>query len=201
MLCGIDEAGRGPLAGPVYVAAVVLGDVGRAIKGINDSKKLTEKKRDALAIEIKQNALAWSIVAIDEATIDSINILQATLLGMQRAFENLRWQHAMQRTVNEIVVDGTQLPRALVAACGASNIALRAAPKADADVLEVGAASILAKTARDAYMIELEARFPGYGFAKHKGYGTADHIAAIHRIGPCAAHRKTFAPVSQLTLL
>lgn len=201
MLCGIDEAGRGPLAGPVYVAAVVLGERGRAIDGINDSKKLTEKRRDELALRIKREALAWSIIAIDERTIDTINILQATLLGMQRAFDALAWRESSNARVAEIVIDGTQLPRSLVTQCATQGIALRAEPKADGNVLEVGAASILAKTARDQHMIDMDARFPHYGFAKHKGYGTAAHLAAIRAHGPCEIHRRSFAPIAQYSLL
>ena len=201
MLCGIDEAGRGPLAGPVYVAAVVLGERGRAIVGINDSKKLSEKKRDELALRIKAEAIAWAIVAVEEATIDSINILQATLHGMYLAYEQLHWQHALPTHVKEIVIDGTQLPRALVARCAEEQTRLVAVPKADGSVLEVGAASILAKTARDHHMLEMDLRFPGYGFAKHKGYGTAEHMQALQRLGPCAIHRKSFAPIAQYRLL
>lgn len=201
MLCGIDEAGRGPLAGPVYVAAVVLGDRGRAIAGINDSKKLSEKKRDELALRIKSEALAWSIVAVDELTIDSINILQATLRGMHLAYDQLRWQHAHPARIEEVVIDGTQLPRALITRCEVEQTRLVALPKADGNFLEVGAASILAKTARDHHMLEMDLRFPGYGFAKHKGYGTAEHMNAIARLGPCAIHRKSFAPIAQYTLL
>ncbi|MGL4230563.1 MAG: ribonuclease HII [Casimicrobium sp.] len=197
MRCGIDEAGRGPLAGPVYAAAVVLGARGLAIKGIDDSKKLSEASRDALALEIKENALAWSITAIDANTIDCINILQATLKGMHEAFNAL---HARDE-VREIVIDGTQLPKALVAWCKTQSIALRALPKADATVKEVGAASILAKTARDEFMIAMDSKFPGYGFAQHKGYGTQQHMDAIARLGPCELHRKTFAPIAQYSLL
>ncbi len=201
MLCGIDEAGRGPLAGPVYVAAVVLGERGRAISGINDSKKLTEKKRDELAVLIKAEAAAWAIVAVDEATIDAINILQATLRGMYLAYDQLQWQHVPPAHVNELVIDGTQLPRDLIARCAKERTRLVALPKADGNYLEVGAASILAKTARDHHMLEMDSRFPGFGFAQHKGYGTAAHMAAIERLGPCSIHRKSFAPIAQYKLL
>jgi ribonuclease HII len=202
MICGIDEAGRGPLAGPVYVSAVVLGERGEAIAGIDDSKKLSEAARDALAIEIKAKALAWSIVAIDAATVDRINVLQATLKGMHDAFREVHAKnlHA-QAHMREIVIDGTQLPKALVAWCRSNEIALRALPKADATVKAVGAASILAKTARDEFMVAMDAKFPGYGFAQHKGYGTPQHLAAIARLGPCELHRKTFAPIAQYSLL
>lgn len=195
-VCGVDEAGRGPLAGPVYTAAVILGERGRAIVGITDSKKLTEAKRDRLAVEIKAHALAWAIVAIDVETIDRINILQATLLGMHRAVSQL--DHARMQAV---VIDGTQIPRDLRPWCEAHQIPLSALPKADATVIEVGAASILAKTARDAHMLTLHDEFPHYGFAQHKGYGTAAHMTAINEHGPCSHHRKSFAPIAQWSLL
>ncbi len=197
MKCGIDEAGRGPLAGPVYAAAVVLGERGARIAGIDDSKKLSETARSALAVEIKENALGWVVIAVDAAVIDRINILQATLRGMYESFVGLN----CLEVVREVIVDGTQLPKPLIAWAEQRNIALRAMPKADALVKEVGAASILAKTARDAFMIDQDARFPGYGFAKHKGYGTAQHLDAIARLGPCELHRKTFAPIAQYALL
>jgi ribonuclease HII len=194
-ICGVDEAGRGPLAGPVYAAAVILGERGQRIIGINDSKKLSESKRDHLAEEIKTHALAWAIVAIDVETIDRINILQATLLGMHRAVSQLA---ASQ--MHAVVIDGTQIPRDLRPWCAAHDIALVARPKADATVIEVGAASILAKTARDAHMLTLHDAFPHYGFAKHKGYGTAMHMAAINEHGPCIHHRRSFAPIAQWPL-
>jgi ribonuclease HII len=197
MRCGIDEAGRGPLAGPVYAAAVVLGERGRAIRGIDDSKKLSESSRDALAAEIKTHALAWAVVAIDASTIDRVNILQATLKGMNESFLQL----ACVESVREIVIDGTQLPKPLVAWAKARSVSLNALPKADATVKEVGAASILAKTARDEFMVAMDAKFPGYGFAQHKGYGTPQHLAAITKLGPCELHRKTFAPIAQYSLL
>jgi ribonuclease HII len=200
MICGIDEAGRGPLAGPVYVAAVVLGADGRSIDGITDSKKLSEAKRAALALAIKSKARAWSVVAIDEATIDSINILQATLLGMQRAYDALRWQPTDVGTVTEIIIDGTQTPRGLSEIAARASISIEARAKADFTVQEVGAASILAKTARDAFMIEAASRFPEYGFERHKGYGTKEHLAAIERFGPCPLHRRSFAPIAQYSL-
>lgn len=200
MICGIDEAGRGPLAGPVYVAAVVLGADGRSIDGITDSKKLSEAKRAALALAIKSKARAWSVVAIDEATIDSINILQATLLGMQRAYDALWWQPTDVGAVTEIIIDGTQTPRGLSEIAARASISIEARAKADFTVQEVGAASILAKTARDAFMIEAAQRFPEYGFERHKGYGTKDHLAAIERYGPCPLHRRSFAPIAQYSL-
>jgi ribonuclease HII len=197
MRCGIDEAGRGPLAGPVYVAAVVLGEQGLCISGIDDSKKLSETMRDALAIEIKAKALAWTIVAIDVETIDRINILQATLRGMHESFLKLDCVNA----VREIVIDGTQLPGELRSYAKQNDIRLEARPKADATVKEVGAASILAKTARDSFMVKMDATYPNYGFARHKGYGTPQHLDAIRRHGPCELHRKSFSPIAQYSLL
>jgi ribonuclease HII len=194
-ICGVDEAGRGPLAGPVYTAAVILGERGRDIIGINDSKKLSESKRDQLAAEIKTHALAWAIVAIDVDTIDRINILQATLLGMHRAVSQL-----FVTPMREVIIDGTQIPRDLRPWCEARGIALCALPKADAMVIEVGAASILAKTARDAHMLSLHDAFPRYGFAKHKGYGTVAHMDALKAYGPCEHHRRSFAPIAQWSL-
>jgi ribonuclease HII len=195
--CGIDEAGRGPLAGSVYVAAVVLGDAGLSIRGIDDSKKLTEAARDALAFEIKEKAVSWAVIAVDRETIDRVNILQATLIGMQQAFSQL----TCIDSIVDIVIDGTQLPKSLVAWASDRKVALKALPKADALVKEVSAASILAKTARDAYMIDMDARFPQYGFARHKGYGTPQHLRALREHGPCELHRKSFAPISQYSLL
>lgn len=200
MICGIDEAGRGPLAGPVYVAAVVLGEAGSAIRGINDSKKLSAAKRSELAAMIQAQADAWSIIAIDEQTIDSINILQATLLGMQRAYESLIWRSGDVRAVTSVIVDGTQLPKPLVRSAVAAGISIEARPKADATVIEVGAASILAKTARDQFMMEAAEKYPQYGFEQHKGYGTRAHMEAIERFGPCPLHRRSFAPISQYSL-
>jgi ribonuclease HII len=197
MRCGIDEAGRGPLAGPVYVAAVVLGARAASIRGIDDSKKLSERARNALELEIKEKAFAWSVVAIDRETIDRINILQATLSGMHEAFTRL----ACIDAVTDIVVDGTQLPKSLAVWARERNIALQALPRADALVKEVGAASILAKTARDAFMLEMDAKFPHYGFAQHKGYGTPQHLTALREHGPCELHRRSFAPIAQRSLL
>jgi ribonuclease HII len=154
-------------------------------------------KRDALAVQIKEKALAWSIVAIDAGVVDRLNILQATLKGMYEAYAQLKEQAA----VTEIVIDGTQLPKPLIAWCKSRSIAIQALAKADATVREVSAASILAKTERDRFMIEMDARFPGYGFAQHKGYGTAQHMEAIARLGPCELHRKSFAPIAQYSLL
>lgn len=194
--CGIDEAGRGPLAGPVYAAAVVLGASGADIVGIDDSKRLTAAKRDRLALEIKAHAAAWAIASASAEEVDRLNILQATMLAMFRAVSQLP-----EPLIGRIVIDGTQIPRQLKPWASERGFVVVAQPRADAEVREVGAASILAKTARDAYMLEVHARFPAYGFAAHKGYGTAVHIAALAEHGPCVEHRRSFAPVAQSRLL
>jgi len=196
LCCGVDEAGRGPLAGPVYAAAVVLGTGASRIIGINDSKKLTAAKRDALAPLIQTHASAWAIASATAEEVDRINILQATMLAMFRAISQLP-----AGTFTRIVIDGTQIPRDLRPWAAEQGIAVVALPRADADVLEVGAASILAKTARDAYMLDVHQRYPLYGFDAHKGYGTAAHLAALNANGPCPEHRKSFAPVAQWSLL
>ncbi|HEX7340505.1 MAG TPA: ribonuclease HII [Rhodanobacteraceae bacterium] len=183
LTAGIDEAGRGPLAGPVSVAAVIL-DPGRPIDGLDDSKRLTERRREALYPLIKERALAWHIVLIDHATIDRINILQATLQGMREALLGLT-------TAAELaLIDGNRVPEHL--ACPG-----RAIVGGDHLVAAISAASILAKVERDHYMLELDKHHPGYGFAQHKGYGTAAHLAALKRLGPCPEHRVSFAPVRQ----
>lgn len=178
--CGVDEAGRGPLAGPVYAAAVIL-DPARPIAGLDDSKKLSERRREQLEIEIRQKALAWSIAYASVEEIDSLNILQATLLAMQRAVESL----AVCPT--EALIDGNRCPRLQIPA--------RAIIGGDATVAEISAASILAKTARDAEMRLLHLRFPQYGLDRHKGYGTAAHLAALAAHGAAPFHRRSFAPV------
>jgi len=178
--CGVDEAGRGPLAGPVYAAAVIL-DPARPIAGLDDSKKLSERRREQLEIEIRQKALAWSIAYASVEEIDSLNILQATLLAMQRAVESL----AVCPT--EALIDGNRCPRLQIPA--------RAIVGGDATVAEISAASILAKTARDAEMRLLHLRFPQYGLDRHKGYGTAAHLAALAAHGAAPFHRRSFAPV------
>ena len=198
-LCGIDEAGRGPLAGPVFAAAVVLGEAGRKIAGLDDSKKLTAKRRDALAVLIKAQAHSWAIASATSTEVDLLNILQATMLAMFRAVEQL--PEADASISRHIVIDGTQIPRALKPWAASRNISVVPQPRADADVQEVSAASILAKTARDAYMLDLHARFPHYGFAAHKGYGTAVHMSALAEHGPCDEHRRSFAPVAQWKLI
>lgn len=182
-ICGVDEAGRGPLAGPVYAAAVIL-DPTKPIDGIADSKTLTEKKRDALAEAIKLNALAWCVAFATVEEIDSINILQATLLAMKRAVEGL--SHAP----HQVLVDGLQCPRIAYPATAVVN--------GDSTVISIGAASILAKTARDAEMCRLDLEHPQYGFARHKGYSTAEHLALLELHGVSPVHRKSYAPVKRL---
>ena len=194
--CGIDEAGRGPLAGPVFAAAVVLGESGAQIAGIDDSKKLSARRREQLAPLIKQHAQAWAIASASAEEVDQLNILQATMLAMFRAVDQLP-----VGTMKLIVIDGTQIPRDLKPWAASREIEVVAQPRADADVREVGAASILAKTARDAYMAQVHAQFPQYDFASHKGYGTAVHMAALAQYGPCVEHRRSFAPVAQWRLL
>ena len=182
---GIDEAGRGPLAGPVYAAAVIL-DPARPIRGLRDSKVLSAEKRERLAVEIRAHAIAWAVAAADVAEIDTLNILQATLLAMRRAVE------ALAVLPGEAVVDGNQCPRL--------SCPVHAIVRGDRIVASISAASILAKTARDALLLELHDRYPLYGFAHNKGYGTPEHLAALERHGPCPAHRRSFAPVAQMRL-
>jgi ribonuclease HII len=180
-VAGVDEAGRGPLAGPVAVAAVIL-DPARPIAGLGDSKALSEARREALAPLIRERALAWhlELVGIDE--IDRLNILHATLAGMARAVR------ALAPSATLALVDGNRLPPDLP--CPAQALV-----KGDAREPAIMAASILAKVARDQLMRELEAIHPGYGFALHKGYPTPEHLEALRRLGPCAQHRRSFAPV------
>ena len=180
LVAGVDEAGRGPLAGPVVVAAVIL-DPGKTIDGLDDSKKLNERCREALFPRIRERSLAWSIVQVDVDEIDRINILQATLLGMQRAVEQLIPAPALA------LVDGNQAPK----------LDCEVITMVRGDSLEpaISAASILAKVARDRLMKELHLRYPCYGFDRHKGYPTAEHLRLLKENGPCAIHRKSFAPV------
>lgn len=180
-VAGVDEAGRGPLAGPVVVAAVIL-DPARPLAGLNDSKKLGEKKREALATRIRETALAWQVVFVEAEEIDRLNILQATLTGMHRALAGLSPAPTFAR------IDGNRLPAHLP--CPAEAIV-----GGDAREPAIMAASILAKTARDACLIELDTRYPEYGFARHKGYPSAAHLAALAAHGPCPAHRQSYAPV------
>lgn len=182
-LCGVDEAGRGPLAGPVCAAAVML-DPEKPIAGLNDSKKLSEKARERLAFIIKSDSLAWSVAFATVEEIDRLNILQATLLAMQRAVAGL------SRQPQVIWVDGNRCPD--------WGFPSRAMIDGDALVPAISAASILAKTARDATMLELHARYPDYNFAGHKGYGTAAHLKALKQHGPCPVHRQSFSPIKEM---
>ena len=180
---GVDEAGRGPLAGDVYAAAVIL-DPARPIIGLADSKILSESKRAALALEIKQHALAWCIASATVEEIDQLNILQATMLAMQRAVQGLE-------VVPDLAwIDGNRAP---VLSCAVKTIV-----KGDALVPAISAASILAKTARDETLLTLHAIYPQYAFDQHKGYGTALHMQRLREHGPCPAHRRSFAPVRVL---
>ncbi len=180
---GVDEAGRGPLAGPVYAAAVIL-DPARPIIGLADSKKLSAKTRDRLAAMIKERALAWAIASSSVEEIDSINILQASLLAMRRAVE------ALQPGPDEILVDGLHCPAVAMPA--------RAIVKGDASEPAIAAASILAKTARDAELLRLHAIYPLYGLDRHKGYPTAAHLGALREHGVAIIHRRSFAPVRRI---
>ena len=187
LVCGIDEAGRGPLAGPVVAAAVIL-DPARPIAGLNDSKKLSEKRREVLAGEIREKALAWAVAEASVEEIDQINILHATFLAMQRAVAALRM--APERAM----VDGNRSPKL--------NIPVEAVVKGDGKIASIAAASILAKTVRAAGMLALHAIYPQYGFDRHMGYPTAAHFAALEAHGASPVHRRSFAPVAkQLSLL
>lgn len=183
IICGVDEAGRGPLAGPVYAAAVILNEA-RPVSGLADSKKLSEKKRDALALEIKQHAAAWAIAEATVEEIDELNILRASLLAMQRAVQALTVQP------HEVWADGLYCPD--------TGLPSRAIVKGDSKVAAISAASILAKTARDEIMLQLHAQHPQYGFAVHKGYPTAAHLAALREHGVSRVHRRSFRPVREL---
>ncbi len=184
--CGVDEAGRGPLAGPVVAAAVIL-DPNRPISGINDSKKLSARKRSALADEIRMHALAWSVAEASVEEIDRLNILHASLLAMRRAVERL------SVTPEYALIDGNRCPDGLPCAA-------QAVVGGDATIVAIAAASILAKTVRDAGMLELHARYPQYAFDRHMGYPTAVHLAALREHGPSPEHRRSFRPVAQLAL-
>lgn len=186
-LCGIDEAGRGPLAGAVYAAAVILNPA-RPIAGLADSKKLSEAKRDALAIEIKAHALAWGIASVSAQEIDEINILQASLLAMQRAYQAMVAQFGVHATL--IQVDGNRTPK--------FELPCEAIVKGDSKVAEISAASILAKTARDASLLVLDAQYPQYAFAQHKGYPTALHLERLAQYGITPEHRRSYGPVKKL---
>jgi len=190
-LLGTDEVGRGPLAGPVVAAAVVLRE-GSVLPGLNDSKLLTHLQREALAPLIREQALAFAVVEGCVLVIDEINILQASLQAMRQACEQV-WRQLKER--------GDTLPRMLVvdghmAVPGFSRIPQRMVVKGDSRSQAIAAASVLAKVHRDAHMAVMDGKFPGYGFADHKGYGTPQHLEALRRLGPCAIHRRTFQPVA-----
>ncbi|MDG1074912.1 MAG: ribonuclease HII [Methylophilaceae bacterium] len=191
LICGVDEAGRGPLAGAVYAAAVILHPK-KPIVGLADSKKLAEKKRDALAVEIKQHALAWAIASSSVEEIDEINILQASLLAMKRAIESLQltFNTALHSHTIHVQVDGNRCPDV--------NVSCEAIIKGDSKVQAISAASILAKTARDANLYELDKLYPMYGFAQHKGYPTAAHLALLKQYGVSPVHRRSYGPVREL---
>lgn len=183
LVCGIDEAGRGPLAGSVVAAAVIL-DPARPIAGLNDSKKLSAAKREALAPEIREKALAWCVAEASVAEIDQLNILHATMLAMQRAVAGLAVVPL------RALVDGNRCPKLAVPA--------EAVVKGDGKVACIAAASILAKTARDEAMLDLHRQYPQYGFDRHMGYPTADHLERLRQHGPSPIHRRSFGPVKLL---
>lgn len=187
LVAGVDEAGRGPLAGPVVAAAVILAD--HDIGGLDDSKKLSVRRREELDLEIRRDAPAWSIAWADRGEIDRLNILQATMLAMRRAIIGLRL------TPGLVQVDGNRLPDLRF---GSMIMSGRAIVGGDARVAEISAASILAKVCRDHMMQRLDAVYPDYGFARHKGYGTAEHRSNIQTLGPCDLHRRSFEPLRSL---
>ena len=184
IIAGTDEAGRGPLVGSVVAAAVIL-DPNNPIEGLNDSKKLTEKKREKLFVEIQEKALAWAIAESSAKEIDGLNILQASLLAMRRAVEKLHIQP------DHVLVDGNKEPKGLLMSC-------EAVVGGDALHAEISAASILAKVTRDHDMVELDRKYPQYGFAKHKGYPTKAHFEAIAQHGVIDEHRRSFGPVRKV---
>ena len=183
VVCGVDEAGRGPLAGPVFAAAVIL-DPAKPIVGLRDSKKLSEAQRDRLAIDIREHALAWCIAQSSEQEIDEINILQASMLAMRRAVEGLRVQPTLA------LIDGNR--------CPVMAVRSEAIVKGDDKVEAISAASILAKTARDAALLDLDKLYPQYAFDQHKGYPTALHLELLKQHGVSPVHRKSYAPVRAL---
>jgi ribonuclease HII len=185
ILAGVDEAGRGPLAGPVVAAAVIL-SASYSIDGLADSKTLSALRREFLANEIRLHAAAWALGIASVEEIDQINILQATLLAMQRAVQGLRLTPGM------VLVDGNRAPRL--------SCPVRTVVRGDASIKSISAASILAKVARDAILQNLDVEYPGYGFAIHKGYPTAAHQRALRELGPSPAHRRSFAPVKRLLI-
>lgn len=183
IIAGVDEAGRGPLAGPVVAAAVILPE-NVTLEGLGDSKTLSATTRSRLAAEIHSCSVAWAVGQADSEEIDRLNILNASLLAMQRAVQSL------SVTPFQVLVDGNHCPRL--------NCQVQAIVKGDALIPAISAASILAKVHRDATMTELDGDYPGYGFARHKGYATAEHLAALSRLGACAIHRRSFAPVQRI---
>ena len=185
LVAGVDEAGRGPLAGPVIAAAVILDETDR-IPGLADSKKLSERRREQLERMILEQALACSIGRADHLEIDRLNILNASLLAMQRAIDGLNIKPA------RVLVDGNR--------CPGTDYPAIAIVRGDQTEACISAASILAKVSRDREMVEMDRRYPGYGFARHKGYPTPQHVRALSEIGPCPIHRRSFGPVQQLIL-
>jgi ribonuclease HII len=184
-IAGIDEVGRGPLFGPVVAAAVILPRV-FSLEGLTDSKKLSEKKRNEFDREIRANAVSWAIAAVDAETIDRINIRQASLLAMRRAVEQLALSPDFLLIDGRDTIDWDGPQQAVI--------------KGDATSFSIAAASVLAKVHRDRLLVELDSEFPGYGLARHKGYGTAEHMEALARLGPTPLHRKSFQPVTQSLL-
>jgi ribonuclease HII len=184
-IAGLDEVGRGPLFGPVVAAAVILAPRCRIV-GLTDSKKLSEKKREEFEIQIRDNAVAWSIASVDVETIDRINIRRASLLAMRMAVEQLAL------SPDYLLIDGRDT---IEWPCPQQSII-----QGDAISLSIAAASVLAKVHRDRLLVELDGQFPGYGLASHKGYGSAEHMAALARLGPTPLHRKSFSPVAQAVL-
>jgi ribonuclease HII len=185
LVAGVDEAGRGPLAGPVVAAAVILDDM-KPIPGLADSKTLTARQRERLSEAIHAKALCFSVAQASVEEIDELNILQATLLAMRRAVMGLRLKP------HKVLVDGNRLPTL--------DIMAEAVVQGDRTVPAISAASILAKVARDRWCLEMDAQYPAYGFAAHKGYGTAQHLAALHSHGATPLHRRSFAPVARVLL-
>lgn len=181
LIAGVDEAGRGPLIGSVVAAAVIL-DPQNPIVGLNDSKKLSEKKREQLFVEIQQKALAWSIAEASHDEIDELNILNATLLAMQRAVDGLKI------TPNKVLIDGNKTPKTMTIEC-------EAVVGGDALHAEISAASILAKVTRDRQLLALDKQYPNYGFAQHKGYPTKAHLQAIEQYGVLVEHRRSYKPI------
>ena len=182
LVAGVDEAGRGPLAGPVVAAAVIL-RAPVAIQGLADSKKLTANQRERLAVEIRNNALAWSVARVDNLQIDRLNILRASLLAMEMAIAELTVKP------EHVLVDGNH--------CPSLPFPVQAIVRGDQTVPAISAASILAKVSRDAEMVQWDKKYPGYGFAKHKGYPTREHLLALEKLGICDIHRRSYGPVQR----